>query len=112
MISTGTEYVRQRAATRSACTYARALQRAHLPRCYRVECEDAAYRLRRLDAEAADGVADQLGPDDQAQNGHNDRVVLAHPVAQAGQDPLRPMAVPIWSPGLVSHHAAEAEMTG
>ncbi len=92
MTSTGTEYVRQRAATRSACTYARALQRAHLSRCYRAECEDAVYRLRRSDAEAADGVADQLGPDDQAENGHNDRVVLAHSVAQAGQDLAGPVA--------------------
>ena len=105
-----------------------------------------------------------LAPDDQADNSHNDRVVLAHLVAQAGQDPLRPVAeseehhdrgrnahgrdegeddigddisisatamigtglsatptargricpiaAPIWLPGLVSHHAAEAEMTG
>ena len=73
---------------------------------------NAAYRPRWSAAEAADGVADQLGPDYQADNSHDDRIVLAHPVAQAGQDPLRPMAVPIWSPGLVSHHAAEAEMTG
>jgi hypothetical protein len=41
--------------------------------------------------QAAEGVADQLGPDDHTQNGHDDRVVLAHPVPQAGQDPAGPV---------------------
>jgi hypothetical protein len=38
---------------------------------------NTAYRPRSSAAEAADGVADQLGPDDQADNSHNDRVVLS-----------------------------------
>jgi hypothetical protein len=94
---------------------------------------NAAYQPIWSVAEAADSVADQLGPDDHADNSHDDRVVLAHPVAQAGCDisisattmigtglsatPTArgrtcPMAVPIRSPGRVSPHAAEAEMTG
>lgn len=105
MTSTRTGYVRQQAATRSACTYVRALQSAHLSRCYRLGVMNAAYQPRSSAAEAADGVAGQLGPDDQADNSHNVRIVLARCLVAAHGEP-------IWSAGRVSHDAPEAEMTG
>jgi hypothetical protein len=53
-----------------------------------------AYRfeISKLHAEAADRAADQLGPDDQAQDGHDGRVVLGHPIPQASQDLTGPVA--------------------
>jgi hypothetical protein len=43
-------------------------------------------------AETADGVADELRADDQAQNGHDGGVVLSHSVPQGSQDLAGPVA--------------------
>src|SRR3954451_1238143 len=55
-------------------------------------CDSGIARIQRSGGERGDRVADQLGADHEAQDGHDRRVLAGHPVVQLTQDPGRALA--------------------